>query len=135
MRRRQGRRLGPHRIHRRGARPRTRRRRDLLRHHRRPRGVGHPRAPTPSAEYNRHIEEVKATVPADRLLVFTVDQGWDPLCRFLGVPVPDTPFPNVNDRAEIKKVIADMSKGAYVILAGLGVVALALLYALIRLAG
>ena len=87
------------------------------------------------AEYNRHIEEVKATVPADRLLVFTVDQGWDPLCRFLGVPVPDTPFPNVNDRAEIKKVIADMSKGAYVILAGLGVVALALLYALIRLAG
>ena len=47
---------------------------------------------------------VKA-VPAEKLLVFTVDQGWEPLCRFLGLPVPATPFPNVNDRAEIKKVM------------------------------
>ena len=87
------------------------------------------------AEYNRHIAEVKATVPADRLLVFTVDQGWKPLCDFLGLPVPDTPFPNVNDRAEIRKVIADLSKGAYVILGGLAVVVLALVYLASRLLG
>lgn len=71
------------------------------------------------AQYKRHIEDVKAHVPAEKLLIFTVDQGWEPLCQFLGVPVPATPFPNVNDRAEIKKVIAGMSKGAYVILGGL----------------
>ena len=36
-------------------------------------------------------------MPADRLLVFDVKQGWEPLCAFLGVLVPDTPFPHVND--------------------------------------
>src|SRR4051812_20853747 len=34
------------------------------------------------AEYNAHIEEVKTHVPAGKLLIFTVDQGWGPLCRF-----------------------------------------------------
>eukprot|EP00877_Chromochloris_zofingiensis_P009869 jgi/Chrzof1/5135/Cz15g12210.t1 len=46
-----------------------------------------------------HNEEVKRTVPADKLLVFEVSQGWEPLCRFLDVPVPDKPFPNTNDTA------------------------------------
>lgn len=86
------------------------------------------------AQYLKHIEDVKSAVPAGRLLIFTVDQGWEPLCKFLGAPVPDTPFPNVNDRAEIKKVIAGMSKGAYFILAGLAVLAALLIYALVRLA-
>lgn len=69
------------------------------------------------ARYQEHIEEVKAAVPADRLLIFTVDQGWEPLCRFLEVEVPKSAFPKVNDRAEIKKTIADITKGAYVFLA------------------
>lgn len=84
------------------------------------------------AQYKQHIEDVKASVPPERLLIFTADQGWAPLCRFLGVPVPETPFPNVNDRAQIKKAIAGMSKGAYVILGGLTLAALALSYALYR---
>ncbi len=47
------------------------------------------------AEHNR---EVQTTVPADRLLVFDVKQGWEPLCTFLGVPVPEGElFPHVND--------------------------------------
>jgi hypothetical protein len=75
------------------------------------------------AEYHRRIEDVKAAVPPERLLVFTVDQGWEPLCDFLDVPVPDTPFPRVNDRAEFRKIIQDMSRGAYVVL-GLGAAAL-----------
>lgn len=87
------------------------------------------------AQYQRHIEDVKAAVPSDRLLVFTVDQGWEPLCRFLGKPVPDTPFPNVNDRAEIKKVIAGISKGAYFILGGLTAVAALAIYGGLRLLG
>lgn len=51
------------------------------------------------AVFNRHIAEVKERVSADRLLVFDVQEGWEPLCRFLGVPVPDKPFPRLNDTA------------------------------------
>lgn len=45
-----------------------------------------------------HEEEVKRTVPADRLLVWEVKEGWEPLCAFLGVEVPSEPLPHVNDR-------------------------------------
>jgi len=47
--------------------------------------------------FNAHIEEVKRTVPPERLLVYEVGQGWGPLCDFLGVPVPAQAFPHVND--------------------------------------
>ena len=87
------------------------------------------------AHYLEHVEEIKASVPADRLLIFSVDQGWEPLCEFLGVEAPKTEFPNVNDRAEIKKTIADITKGAYVFLT-IGVLALiGIIYALIKFLG
>lgn len=54
------------------------------------------------AAFERHNAEVKRRIPADRLLVFEVAQGWEPLCAHLGVPVPDHPFPRVNDREEFK---------------------------------
>jgi hypothetical protein len=47
-----------------------------------------------------HNEAVKAAIPAGRLLIFEVKQGWEPLCTFLDVPVPDEAFPNTNDRGE-----------------------------------
>jgi len=47
--------------------------------------------------YSDWITEVQATVPKDKLLVFNVKEGWQPLCDFLGVPVPNEPFPRVND--------------------------------------
>lgn len=76
------------------------------------------------AHYNQHIADVKAAVPPDQLLVFSADQGWGPLCDFLGVPVPESEFPNVNDRKEIKKTVREITRGAYVILgAGLAVLA------------
>ncbi|GAB3896551.1 sulfotransferase family protein [Kibdelosporangium lantanae] len=53
--------------------------------------------------FARHNDEVQKAVPADRLLVYTVDQGWGPLCDFLGVPVPDEPFPHVNDSATFRR--------------------------------
>ena len=74
------------------------------------------------ARYEELIAEVKAAVPAEKLLVYSVDQGWAPLCGFLGVAVPEGEFPNVNDRAQFQKTIADITKGAYVIL-GLGAIA------------
>ncbi|MEM7531104.1 MAG: sulfotransferase family protein [Chloroflexota bacterium] len=48
--------------------------------------------------FNLHNVEVQATVPPERLLVFEVKEGWQPLCEFLGVDVPDKPFPRLNDR-------------------------------------
>jgi hypothetical protein len=46
-----------------------------------------------------HNEEVKRIVPPERLLVWEVTEGWEPLCSFLGVDVPDVPLPHANDRA------------------------------------
>lgn len=54
--------------------------------------------------YERHNEDVRATVPEDRLLVYSVREGWEPLCKLLGEPVPDIPFPHSNSGiAEIQK--------------------------------
>jgi hypothetical protein len=54
--------------------------------------------------FNRHNEEVKATVPPEKLLVFHPKDGWGPLCRFLDVPVPEgVPFPHLNDREEFRR--------------------------------
>ncbi len=87
------------------------------------------------ARYHEHVEEIKKAVPPERLLIFKVDQGWEPLCKFLDVEVPKSEFPNVNDRAEIKKTIADITKGAYVFLA-IGALALAvILFLLIKFLG
>jgi len=47
-----------------------------------------------------HNAAVRESIPADRLLVYEVRDGWEPLCAFLGTPVPSEPFPRTNDRAE-----------------------------------
>lgn len=46
--------------------------------------------------FRRHEREVRAAIPADRLLVHTAKDGWGPLCAFLGVPVPATEYPRTN---------------------------------------
>ncbi|VDP70682.1 unnamed protein product [Echinostoma caproni] len=65
----------------------------------------------------RRNEEVERTVPADRLLVFQVKDGWEPLCRFLGKPIPDVPFPHVNDRKTMKGRIRRIRMGANCLIA------------------
>ncbi|MDF5758258.1 sulfotransferase family protein [Spongiactinospora sp. TRM90649] len=47
--------------------------------------------------FGEHIETVRRSLPADRLLIFEARQGWEPLCDFLGAEVPDEPFPHLND--------------------------------------
>ena len=47
-----------------------------------------------------HNEAVKALIPAKNLLVYEVKQGWEPLCKFLGVPTPTSEFPRTNGREE-----------------------------------
>jgi len=57
--------------------------------------------------FNQHNAQVQSTVPADRLLVFRVQDGWEPLCRFLGREVPaGLPFPHLNEGKETLKSLA-----------------------------
>ena len=56
--------------------------------------------------YDEHVAEVKATVPADRLLIWSVAEGWSRLCAFLGVEEPNEPFPRSNDREEFLQLFA-----------------------------
>lgn len=55
--------------------------------------------------FTTHIDRVKASLPADRLLVFDVREGWGPLCAFLGVEAPDEPFPHLNDAASMRRML------------------------------
>ncbi|CAH8610004.1 unnamed protein product [Heterobilharzia americana] len=53
-------------------------------------------------EHNRRVVE---TVPEDRLLVYQLGDGWEPLCKFLNIPVPQNiPYPCVNDRVEMMNI-------------------------------
>jgi len=52
------------------------------------------------AAYHLRTEQVRATIPPGQLLVFDVAEGWEPLCRFLDVPVPGVSFPHRNVKAD-----------------------------------
>jgi hypothetical protein len=53
--------------------------------------------------FERHNQAVIDTIPADRLLVFSPKEGWEPLCNFLEVPAPDVAFPRINSRDELQE--------------------------------
>lgn len=63
-----------------------------------PEGFDEPEAA--KAAFSAHMERVKAGVPKERLLVWDVSQGWEPLCAALNLPVPDEPFPKSNSTEE-----------------------------------
>ena len=58
--------------------------------------------PLTTALFDRYSAQVKRDIPPERLLIFDVGNGWEPLCAFLGVPVPQTPFPRENAAAEFQ---------------------------------
>lgn len=58
---------------------------------------------------HRYNNEVKATVPAERLLAWSPADGWEPLCEFLEMPVPESPLPHVNDSGSFEEMIVDAS--------------------------
>jgi hypothetical protein len=60
----------------------------------------------------RYNEEVKATVPADRLLVWSPSDGWAPLCEFLEVPVPEVQLPHINDTNGYTLGVIDLAMAA-----------------------
>ena len=55
------------------------------------------------AQYEAHNAEVQAAVPADKLLVYQPGDGWEPLCDFLGKPVPDEDYPRVNSTEQFQE--------------------------------
>ena len=58
-----------------------------------------------TAFYHEWVARVKAHVPPERLLTFEPKQGWAPLCKFLGVPEPEGPYPRTNDTQQMLNMI------------------------------
>ncbi len=57
------------------------------------------------AIYNRNTEEVISTIASDRLLVHSVEDGWEPLCRWLNLPVPDVDYPHGNTTQDFNHLV------------------------------
>ena len=62
-------------------------------------GAGMPR--TGTLTQKMALEMLESTVPSDRLLVWSVKEGWGPLCELLELPVPEEPFPHINYRTGV----------------------------------
>lgn len=62
--------------------------------------------------------EVEASVPADRLLIYELKDGWGPLCEFLGLPEPDQPFPTGNETAVMNNNLRRAKLKAYLVVFG-----------------
>jgi hypothetical protein len=65
------------------------------------------------AAYEAHNAEVRATIPADRLIDYRAGDGWGPICEKLVLPVPSEPFPHVNTTDEFRAMtgMAPLSDG------------------------
>lgn len=57
---------------------------------------------------------IRGLVPSERLLEWEVGDGWEPLCKFLGKPVPDVPFPHANTQNKGWKQREDQATGKWV---------------------
>ena len=57
--------------------------------------------------FKRRNQQVIDALPRERLLVYSPQEGWEPLCAFLGVPLPDEPFPRINRRDELSAQFQD----------------------------
>lgn len=55
--------------------------------------------------YLEHIENVKKLCPPEKLLLFNASDGWEPLCKFLNVPIPDVPYPSLSSTIEFQRVV------------------------------
>jgi Sulfotransferase domain len=62
------------------------------------------------AGFQAHNAEVGQVISPERLLIYEVRQGWEPLCRFLDVPVPDAPFPRANEQGKWQSILPMVSK-------------------------
>lgn len=58
--------------------------------------------------YRQHYELVRKITPRDRLLEYQLGSGWEPLCQFLGKPIPEEPFPRSNDQEAFREMLSQM---------------------------
>ena len=61
--------------------------------------------------FNDHHEEAKRYVPAEKLLVYDVTEGWEPLCKFLNVEVPAEPLPHTNKKEDFHEMVKELFSG------------------------
>jgi hypothetical protein len=66
------------------------------------------------AQMEAHNETVRETIAPERLLVWKVTEGWQPLCEFLEVPVPDVPLPHANDADTFRDRVVNAALDALV---------------------
>ncbi len=71
-------------------------------------GVVTPADIAPLGVFRAYEEEVRRTIAPEHLLAYDVSQGWEPLCAFLEVSVPDTPFPRTNTSEEFREKRPDL---------------------------
>ena len=45
----------------------------------------------------KHYEHIRKVAPKENLLEMELGDGWEPLCSFLGVPIPEVSYPHSND--------------------------------------
>ena len=62
--------------------------------------------------YLNVYKEAREVIPKDRLLEFKLEQGWEPLCKFLGNEIPPTPFPHINETTSFRAKMFVMKKRA-----------------------
>jgi hypothetical protein len=75
--------------------------------------------------YLGHIEKCKLLCPPEKLLLFYATDGWEPLCKFLNVPVPDAPYPHENDTEVVKTIVFRANILGWILtILGLGIPAL-----------
>jgi hypothetical protein len=65
------------------------------------------------AMFERNTEAVLAAIPAGRLLVYNIGDGWEPLCRFLDCPVPGAPYPRTNSTADFQELLRQLQEGGH----------------------
>nr|CAB3262191.1 uncharacterized protein LOC100178565 [Phallusia mammillata] len=86
------------------------------------------------ALFRQHNYNVLKKAPMDKLLVYNVSEGWEPLCEFLGVEIPDKPFPHKNKDAGVMKEMAQNNKVVQRLLLE-GVISLSVVTVLVGYAG
>ena len=80
--------------------------------------------------FKENIETCKRVIPPERLLVHEAKEGWAPLCEFLGKPVPDTPYPRVNESKDLKRAVVILRLLGYLPWVVLAVIATILYFVL-----
>ena len=71
---------------------------------------------------NEHNNNIINNCSSNKLLIYDIKDGWLPLCKFLNKPIPDIPFPYMNDNNDFQRLIRIINYIGYILLISLIVV-------------